>query len=295
MGARSVRQWHEEMHPERKDVHMAEVVLVCRGRSLSLAPYVSAEVCTRCGHRDVFLFDSTREAGLSRADDRGFKARFDLKDWPHGHPMTVASRAAPALAGELAEVRDDVVRWRTTEQAAFLAGFEDGGIRGRELTDLLDTLTFDARYLKPDFLYDLVERQMQARDRGILWLAMPAHTGKTMFARAIGDPMVDDSWRLKRLSPLVAAVYIRREMRFDAVSIGSRLKSALVDALGVSDNDRERIPALDTKPEPGARQAAFLAMLNGGLKYRNSKTRARRLLIATVAERSWNDHNHRRP
>ena len=79
-----------------------------------------------------------------------------------------------------------------------------GGVYGRDMTKLLDSLSFDRRYLKPDHLYKHVEQHLADQSHGILWLAMPAHTGKTMFARAIGDPLVADKWRLEA-NPLIAA------------------------------------------------------------------------------------------
>ena len=70
-GAGAAERWlADERHAGHDGTEVRTSVRLSDGRTLSLAPFVAARVCTQCGRRDVLLYDSLHDAA------RG--GRFDL-------------------------------------------------------------------------------------------------------------------------------------------------------------------------------------------------------------------------
>jgi len=103
-------------------------------------------------------------------------------------------------------------RWK--DEAADAQGAKARGLVGDNWIDtameeLLDSTAFEREYVPPTYLADMVREFIAGRDRGILWLRAPAHTGKSVFAKHAPQLLDDDPGDL-----FTATFEIKREYRW---------------------------------------------------------------------------------
>ena len=137
-GAAALSSWHSSIqhspnHHAKRDLPVG--LLLADGSRLDLGPFVRARICEKCGHRDVFLFDSLY--------DHRVDGIFDLIDYGRGHRMR---RRGLALA-DLREALEENPASSTSQ-----AHIPAGALSRRDVVEGLDAARIDRQYLSPKYL-----------------------------------------------------------------------------------------------------------------------------------------------
>jgi hypothetical protein len=230
-GAEAAEGW---LNDERHRHHGGTILPVRlrfseNGKTLSLAPFVVARICTQCTRRDVLLYDSLY--------DDARMGTFDLLDYARGHK----SRLVGAQAADLSDAMGKIV----PEDAHDLGS---DSLSSARLLESLDKARIDRNYLSPAYLREDLAGFLHSHDRGVFWLQAPAHIGKTTFVQGlteveIGDVPVDPRFAHERGGKVVA-YYCRKEYRTGLGGMISTLERKLIDAYRPSDNVRPKQPPL---------------------------------------------------
>lgn len=242
VGWRAIRHWHDG---EAGAHHETEAALVLEraGRTLRLTPMVTLRRCAVCAKQDVFLYDTRRGGDLSDG--------FILLDYLTGHRLTLPAHRAGELA---AETRDlDGREWTPVSPGLLADDYSD-----RAINELLETKLLEARYLRPDYLREPLQRFVEARDRGVFWLTAPSHTGKSVFAHGLAFPKeVGDQplW----LQTAVVVFHIRREFKTWPEQLRYFILEMVLHQTFGRESGRLRLPELDVHaPDPAAAFARLL-------------------------------------
>jgi hypothetical protein len=249
-GADAIQNWHDN-NPPHEGAHAAAwpTLVVFDGQQrIDLAPFVAARICDQCKHRDVFLFDNYDAK----------KAKADFLDYVQGHK----SRA-----------RDDGVAGHLGEMGSAATAPTDAldiGTLSRLAVEALEAASNDTRYQSPAYLREPLFETIATTARSVTWLQAPAHVGKSVFARGLADPLAEprDPPPADRFGDLaVAGLFIKREWRSDLTLLRIRLTDALIRALDINPDHRDRLPRLEAeapaKPRLLAELLAAALRLNG--------------------------------
>lgn len=222
--------------------HLRTLFLAREGRALNLSPFLAGRICGECGERDAFLFDSPHSP--KPKDD----LRFDFLDYANGHHLRVnAAKTDPALV-RLADLDDVLLQKRELDTR--------GEFASRDVVQLLDDIMFDNRFISPEWLRGALRRHMEAHSSGIFWLQAPGHIGKTMFVRGLlgeglGEKARDQQRALlgKDTTLDVAALFLKREYRFDITQFASSLENQVRRDLRMDTRLRLVLPTQGTPKE----------------------------------------------
>lgn len=198
---------------------------------MALVPYIMLRRCGTCSQRDVFLYDSRKNPGQSGV--------FQLLDFMRGHRLELYPHQAEDIAAELIGLDQPLPVINDGELGA---DYHD-----RAIVALLEAKALQARYLRPEYLQRPLKTFLQTHDRGIIWLTVPSHTGKSLFVQGLAsengpdakNPVLGDGVR-------VAAFPIRREFKIWPEQFRSFLLEDLVRGLFGRDPAQARLPELDT-------------------------------------------------
>lgn len=256
-GAAAADRWlADERHAGHEGIVVGTSVRLSDGRTLSLAPFVAARICTQCGRRDVFLYDSLHDAA------RG--GRFDLLDYARGHK----SRLHGAEASDLSDALGDVV----PEDAPELVG---ASTNFGHVLEALDKARVDRNYLSPAYLRDDLADFLGTHDRRVFWLQAPAHVGKTTFIQGLTEAEIGDAPIDPRFGPAqggkCVAYYCRKEYRTGLAGMVSTLQDKLQAAYNPSQNLRNEQP----QARPVVEAATSGTFLHWLLEWKNFAERYR--------------------
>jgi tetratricopeptide (TPR) repeat protein len=262
LGANAIVRWHADISNTAAGHHERELpiqLILKDGRTLELSPYIRARICTRCGHRDIFLFDT-----LYRQDGVG---QFDLLDYGRGHKNRRNGWDVPDLAQELARHRatsQEVSEREQPQQPLAIPDVPTGRLSQATIIAHLDSARIDRNYIPPDYLRDRLAHFLSTKPRGIFWLCAPAHIGKTTFVQGL----IDSSLDLPLFSPadpsaVVAAPFLcKKEYREGSASFLNGLADSIERALDLRRDLGEPKPDIKAVLSGDDRRSAFLTWLD---------------------------------
>ena len=264
-GWQAIRHWHDGEAGDHREVE-APLVLERAGRTLRLTPLVALRRCAVCAKQDVFLYDS--------CSGRDLMDGFILLDYLTGHRLSVPMHRA----GELAAETRDLDRREWTPAGP---GLLDDDYGERAINELLETKLLEARYLRPDYLREPLQRFVAARDRGVFWLTAPSHTGKSVFAHGlacpaeVGDPPL---WP----DTAVVVFHIRREFKTWPEQLRYFVLETVLHQTFGREPGRLRLPELDVKAADPA--AAFARLLHEALRLKPARIARLALILDGLDE-----------
>jgi hypothetical protein len=245
-------QWIERHRRVANDNHPhgdrdAKLLLVKQGAALQLWPLIGFRICTQCGNRDVFLYDS--RSGDSRTADfilLDYFAGHRIKKKPYQeHDLEMAAREVEFEIDDTHLVRDDYGK----------AAFEKW---------LLEKASA-AKYLPPDYLHAPLTEFLDTVPKGVFLLTAPANVGKSVFVRGIADPEYRRSVDTQKTAPwlrdaLVGAFAIKREIQYSVHELARYILHRTLQAEdGFGRKLRQDFPRLDvTSADSAAAFAAFV-------------------------------------
>jgi len=249
-GAEAIRRWHELAgpHADHTVAPLPCIVRTDRGELL-LSSYVMARRCAKCTHQDVFLFDGS----MMRGSGAGKRFRFDFIDYVQGH----------RFRDNDADLSEEVAGQQEALEAAWIETMNHG-VHDRTVVDELDSAIDQVtRYVTPHHLRDPLSARIGAAGGGtVTWLQAPAHTGKSVFARAIADARGENHEPLGVPGLITLGVFVQRFWRADFDLFTGRLRSELVRAFDLNpDIAWQQLPGLDlnAKNPPAALVALISA------------------------------------
>jgi len=256
VGAAATRDWladprHEETRHQDRTLPLA--LDLPDGSTLDLSPLLAARICSRCGRRDLLVFDSLHSTAPV--------GRFDLLDYARGHRSRLRGDESPDLGHA---IRGLAIR---------TADLTDTSLDQADVLALLDRARVDRNYRSPEWLRSDLAAFLAGRAGGVWWLQAPAHCGKTTFVQGLAEPGLERADRPidPRLGPLkpdnpdnrpVVAFYLRKEHRPGIGGLLAGLRERLETAFNLSSNAKQEAPVLTRAAAESLDPAGFLAWLD---------------------------------